>query len=896
MAILRDSKAVGQIGGGNAEVQQSRGRALKQPDVGKFTKGVSTADVLLDSVVKVGSKLAGQAWEAQKEEAYLSGVRQFSKLESEADLQASPFMKDWATSGFRDTKGRLAQADFSAELPAAIQQALSKPDPQAAFDEWLAQAQAKLTDQYSGMSRKARTAMFAQNATDLHAAQRSFTSEYAAHTIRQQERALQADFTGRRSRLDASKNDAKAYAAESQAFAGAVYTNVWLNDRLPAENKAAMTQEAILYAASTGNTQVYQLLKNQQYDFPDGTSGTVMQQLPMEDQIKLDKAYRKAMDDAKTVRATEWATQKAMLESEMTDPEGAGPSLSWPEYQEFLAVGVDNGFITSPSAYEAAVEKYFVSSRRGGNSNELTQMALAGDWGSIFQAGADDSDVVKAVYASTKGQPWENTAQSMLTVCRNGSGGACSAYGSLIAPSITTLGFSEEIDPGTAAMAHQFIQGISEAEKTNPGARVHMLKGLPTEAQDMVLMMRDIMEVQKVADPMTAVVMARKRVQENNLPVIQQMRSANAATDSKAVQAVDEKQLWETLKWGVAGVVSGDAAAKSAITPGRFWFENKDRVAHNAANSKLVLAEAYDRVNRSSPFLSDSARQSKALAMTANQQVPTDSGPVFFPFGHSAQSYFGGPNIATPEDYGRALDGIVELEKGQRIAWEGNAFSEGAKLIYQVYDADGNPGPAGMLDPKDVGVKVQENMQKEALEASYQIGPGKVVRHGRAKVQYNGENTAGFQPSSMLLLRDDLVKFEGIINKAGPDGKVVTGNKSFGVGISQTGKYFEEPAFPTGTYSQEQIDRTFIAASNDAAEQAGKVMSSIGVSGTEWLRFFGDVAYQSPASARNKDMLARIQIGDVEGAIEAFKKTNAYIHAGKERQEARIKRLRKAMQ
>jgi hypothetical protein len=201
------------------------------------------------------------------------------------------------------------------------------------------------------------------------------------------------------------------------------------------------------------------------------------------------------------------------------------------------------------------------------------------------------------------------------------------------------------------------------------------------------------------------------------------------------------------------------------------------------------------------------------------------------------------------------------------------------------------------LDSKAVGIKVQENLTKDAETAANHIGPGEVIysKGQGAWVQANGQNTAGFEPGAMLQLRKDIVASEGITTTAYDDGSVVKGNRAFGVGISQTGKRFEEPRGTGGVYTQEQINESFMQASNDAAETASRVMRGVNLNGSDWLRFFGELAYQSPASARDADMLTYIKLGDKDGAELALRSTNAYKNSPPSRQEAYLKKLKKAM-
>ena len=164
---------------------------------------------------------------------------------------------------------------------------------------------------------------------------------------------------------------------------------------------------------------------------------------------------------------------------------------------------------------------------------------------------------------------------------------------------------------------------------------------------------------------------------------------------------------------------------------------------------------------------------------------------------------------------------------------------------------------------------------------------------GQAHVQFNGTNTVGIDAKSMLALRRDIVDSESVRSKVYTDTK---GYKTFGVGIAQTGTYYQNPNNPDGTYTQSQINDSFMQASNEAAQRASNVMQRHGLSGDKWLRFFGELAYQSPASAMDTNMLSSIMVHDLAGATSALKATAAYKASGERRRKVYLDKLRKAMQ
>lgn len=895
MAVLRDSKPVGAVSLANAPALRGARLAQKAPDVDKFTKGASTSDILIDAVVKNAIPLASKAWEVQQEEQYLSGVRQASQVQSEEELQSSPLTRDWVKAGFRDTKGRIEQAQFTANAGQAVKEALQQPDPQKYFSDWLAQAGQKVTQQYSGMSRRARSASFAQHAVDIQTAQAGFTKEYAKYIVQQEEASIVSSFTAARAVLDNSKDNVGAYRAASDSFTTGVYTNIWLNDKLPEDTKRKLTREALEYAASSDNVLVYQTLKEQQYTFGDGSKGTIMQRLPFEDQVALDTAYRNVQERTKVIRGADFEDSMARMRAEWADKDGPGPTISYTELVGQLDLAQENGLL-GKGKRESYLKEYFTAASRNAPNNRLAQLYAAGDFPGLVQAGGSQEDGLRAYLKANEGRPYQEVVQGLLSIGNNNTGmdSAFTKAGELLSPALGQLGYAETIDPESAHMAQAFVQAMDEAEKTNPGVYSRAMQGLSSENQDMVLFMREAQRTAGISDPLVAVQYARTQLENTRKlgPLASTLQAEANKQDVKGVQEIGDRQLLGTISGGFKSFFSQDAATRQRLSTGRAWFEDTTRTAEVRATAQVALSEELAIISKGSPFLPADARMSKALGNIAARTVDTSSGPLIIPRGANIREFFNAGQYADQAYIGKAIDDIVELQDGERIAWYP---TQDGKLIGRRFGPDGEALPSISLNPQDVGAKVQENLERDAALASNQIGPGKVVSKGGAAVQFNGQNTAGFSPAEMLLLREDIVNSEGVADVAYGDGKVVEGNRAFGVGISQTGKRFQEPLGRDGKYTQTQINSTFMAASNDAAEEAAKVMRGVGLAGPEWLRFFGELSYQSPASARNKDMLAYIQLGNLEQAEAALRSTNGYKNSPPARQEAYIKKLRKAM-
>lgn len=873
---------------GTPQVRQSNVGNVA-PDVAKYAsrsavKGPSTTDRILNSLLPVGQRVAQNAFNEQLEQKYLEGVQAAAEGQTEEELDTNPITADWTKAGYRDTAGRLAVSKQQSELQLAMPK-LVQGTPED-FRKFQSEQRKPLLDQMEGMSKKQRAAMFAQLANDTVADQKKYATGRAAWILDQEQKSIQQSMTVRRNNLDAAKGDMNLYQQEVQGFVGAVYKDVWQNPKLTPGLQQDMTRQAMEFASSSDNVAVYDAMKNTVVKFGDGKEGTMMSRLSFEDQIKVDKAHRSAMDRVKVVRSGDFETWVAATTAAWEDP-NIGATETYEEVVQQLDTAEANQ-ILGLGKRESVLKAFFKAKATNVDNGVLAKAFANGDQQTLFDRSKKPTDGLNAWLKTQKGQPLPQTVQGLMVIGNNtGQDAALVKAGELIKPAFASFGYSDEIDPTNAQLVTNTLQALTIAEQTNPGARSKFIQTLEPAQQDMALYLSEAQK-EGIADPVTAIKYARsKQLQDKQTGGLRSEAVANARKeDAAVVQEIDDRQLLGTISQTAKSWFSADADTKKRLGTGRAWFENADRTAEVRAQGQIALAEELAIVGQSNPFMSAKSRQSKALASIGSRTVDTESGPLIMPRGQSLQSYFGTPAYADQAYVGRAVDRLVRPAEGNRMAW---SIDPTNKLLYREFNGDGKVVNSGVIDPRTVAPVVQEQLDEEAAKASKQVGPG-IEAQG---VRFNGLNTANVEPAAMLGLRQDILKSESVSNTAYPDGKA--GEKSFGVGIHQSNNHYQRPLNRDGTYTPGQINDTFMRASNDAAELAQKSMKSIGVQGEKYVRFFGELAYQSPGSARDPDLLAHISLGNKAEALAALKATAAYKNSPADRQERYVSKLESAM-
>lgn len=883
--VMRQSEAV-QAGGQYNPKALGLGTGGPQaaPDYAKFVKAESATDRLAMKLAQTGEQLAGKAFQVETEEQYLAGVAAASAGKAEADLEGNLITGAWQTAGHRDTLGRLAMADMQAKVLSDMPTLVQKTPEE--FKAYMDEVRAPVLSQLNGMSRQQRSATFGQMAQDLAGMGKKYEVGRAKWIIDQKAKSIQTSMTARRASMEAAKDDLGLYQTEVAGFVSNIYKDIWNDPSLPQDTKIELTRQAAEYAASADNTMVYEQLQATKFEFADGTTGTLMSKLPFEDQIKVDKAQRAAMDRVKAARSGEAETQLAIWGAEWADKD-IGPQQTFEEVNSLLDK-MQHANLLAPGKRETVLKQYFTALGRNGNSGKLASAYMSGDLQTLTQAGKTQAEGLKAYMKSIREMPLDQQVSSLLAIGNtNGFDTALAKAGELLGPAIAQMGMADEMDPNNAMLVQQTAQALQVAENNNPGAYSRFVSGMTGEQQDMFLYLSEA-QSNGIADPKTAIKYARNQILQDKQAggVRSQRVSDNNKEDAGFVAEITERQLLGTISSKFS--FFADASNRDQLRTGRMWFEDQSRVNEVMADTQMKYAEELALVSKTTPFMSSKARNSKALANLAARTVETDSGPLTMPRGQTVQSYFGVPQYADKELVGQAVNDMFKAGDGNRLAWSTTADNQ---LMFREYNGNGAIVKSGTVDPKQVAPRVQEILNKEAEEAARTDGPGVVFTGSTgAKVQFNGLNTHGIDGSTMVKLRQDIVASENVRDTAYTD----SGGKSFGVGIHQSNNYYQAPG-PTGVYTQGQINESFAKASNDAARMATQTMKSIGVDGEDWVRFFGELAYQSPGSSRDPDLLAYIAIGDKSGAQQALTKTAAYKAAHPARRAQYTARLASAM-
>lgn len=853
----------------------------------------STADVLLNALLPTAGRLAQQAFERSTEEAYLEGVSQFAAGVSEVELESNPITRAWTTAGHRDTAGRVAVAEAQADLALKLPELAAKePDDEGGFNQYMAQQRDRLTATLQGMSAKQRAATFAQLANDEIAAQKKYTAARTEYILNQERQSIVAGLTARRDNLELSSTmaDSSVYTEEVISLTDYLYGSIWQNDKLPDATKVDMIQQAAEYYASGDHTMVYDALRQRRYVFDDGTEGTLWSKLPLDSQIKIDTAHRKAEGRVKDIRAAEWEVYVANEKSLWND------GIFNHTYDEYVGMALDavqEGIMTAGQA-GALAGQYLEAQRKFGRDSGVSNAFASGDTQRMFELGKSQREGAEAYRRSRAqaGAPASQVMAELVSISVNtGQYAGLAVAGEMLAPALGQLGMSGDIDPENAAMIKGMIDALNEAESTRPGAYSAILEGLPDDQGIMLEMMRHVLATE-TSDPLDAAERVRTLRDRSTGAVAQEQRRVATQENAALVAEISERQLLGTITGWAKGLIWEDERQLHQLRQRRRWFENSDRVEAKMLDARVAYSEELESLARVAPYMSAESRRNKALAAVSSRVVETEQGSLILPQYQTVHSYFDVPKAVDAPYVGRAL-GELYKPTTQGGTLDFRVAPDGGIRVVE-FDADGNALPAIELDRSAVREKVLENLQKDAKQVDKEVGAGQRFQGASGQViRANGLNTAGVDTRDMLSLRRNLVKSEDMRAVPYEDQR---GIKTVSVGVSSLNTYWEEPEGPLGTYTGAQLQRMFAGASNEAAEVATSSMRSAGISGRHAFLFLGEVAYQSQRVAKDPELLAAMSVGDLAKAEEVFKNSTVWQWSGPERREQYLNNLRKALE
>lgn len=807
-----------------------------QNDPGKFGVAQQGVEVdsgvsqnLLNAITSAAGKLTMKQLEMSQQEAYLAGSAAAGRQEEESSLESNIFTKNWATAGFRDTTGRLAQAD--AEAQTAVDMAKLREQSPEQFQAYLAERRSKLMPLTEGMSLEARKGMLAQQLTSERAAIKNHGVEHMKWIIDQQAKAVRSTISTSFTGLDQSKANGPAYEDGTNASFAAVYSNAWLNPNLPQDVKLKLVEESMGGALSRDHQKLFEKFRDTPVTLADGSQGTMFDQLPFDSQTKLAGAYRTSRERTVTARSNAWETQSGLMQAQWDDD--TVPMQPFSELQAFMDQGEQAGLL-KPGKRESMSEAWAKANRKKAATAGLAADYSTGNVQGIFGKDKDEGEAWAAWsrQQSVAGTPLPQVIASALAIGQNhGFQTAFKGVGELTKAAVQQLGRNEEGNPTNALMLKTVMQTIHQAEANGrDGAMSSYLSGFDDEAKGKIVGFDE--RVRMGIDPVSA---AREvhQIALQTAGLDSTTRNALAATNAKAdveiMAGIEAKTLFGSLGLDVKSWFSSDATARKALGTDRAFFENEERVGNVLAQSRAAMLQELQYTSRTHPYASPAERKSMALSAVAARAIPTASGPLILPklpAGVTVQSLFGVPTSTMTTTIGKAISQQFPLrDKSNRMAY--NAFD--GRITITEYNKDSAVVWSQTVDPKSIAGAIADEERK--LNDKYQAtsGAGVTLKVGEGQVTFNGETTTSISPTSMLNFRKSLVRDEGVrltpytdlANKVNPKtGKPI---QTVGVGVSDTNTYYPAPG-PDGKISQRDLNESFMKATDEAARGAQQVL------------------------------------------------------------------------
>lgn len=843
---------------------------------------------VLQGLLGAAKQLAEKRIDRDLEEQYLRGAALASQGFAEAEIEANPLTRQWAVAGYRDTVGRLKIAESEATLAQDMQR-LREHTPEK-FQEYLAERRGDLLNATTGMSAEQRKASLGKLIMNDVAATQQHKTEHVKFIIDTQRQSISTSVGLVMQQLtDATKagDVTSAEAARDRAI-GVLEVDILANPRLPDSVKQEMVLEVMQHALATDNVMLYQYLKQNPIVTPEGDR-SVLEYLPLAEQTKLAAQGREAEQRVNLRANTQYLEMKAGIEAGIA----AGTlEMSYSEVKAFADEGVLRGAITA-SGYEGMLQSFLGMSNKVHNGNAATAAVMAGDTLTLGRLGKSEQEAVQGLvdlgYKAGKETP--EIIGDLLTAASNGVQVAATKAGELLSPAFRQLdrpdGTVDAQHAETITMVNEVLR-VSREQGLSVGTR--LLEGMPEDVRGRASSMFAFMRRGYTTEGALTATLNNERLDAGMSPAQKAARGSTQAKEHAAfVQGLGPRGLFETMGLGLKSIFSADAGNTRTITQRAKWFENEAVALEAAAQIKGEVSRELRDISASQPHLSVEAQQSMALANVAARTLDTDFGPVVLPKDLNLAQFFGAKPQDSKELMGQALNHVMgDLTKEHRGADNYVFHFAQGKLQYASFK-DGLVLQNVTLDPKAVGTRLTEMKQSRVREQDRLIGKGVTVRKEGINVTFNGENSAGVEPSWMLKFRTALVKNESVRDRPYRDGQNKDGSPrySIGVGVNSSNPEFYPKAGPDGTISMEQIHESFLGASDHAAKRGWDIAQTAGIGTEQGFLLASELVYQAGAGHINApgypEMYGAIRNKDADAAVKAFRKTTVYRVSGARR-------------
>ena len=861
----------------------------------------SWRDKMLEQLGGNAANMLNKMADIEFSNLYLEGQAKAGVIESEEELQGNPLTRDWQVAGYRDTMGKLALADTEAQFAVDIAK-LREKGPEE-IQAYLATRREKLMPALGSMSREARAAAAGQLLLQDRAATKTWTTEHAKFIIEQKSQAVHTQWnTSLRTLGNAQikkqlgELQDKDYNEQLRSTVGTMVQSVWMDGSLPQGVKQQLTFEMLQNALTNDSVDLYDFVASNA--IPDGSGGasTLMSRLTGEQQGKVANAYREAQSRTRDARNMAVAAQVANLEAQIDNDAYTG---TYEDLTGMLDPMLVSKGITGERR-QGIINKFLDKQYKGEQNSALAELYLRGDLNGIFSAGKEQTDGLKALDAMLtrrKASP-EQRLNAYLQSGLNGMDGGFKKAGEVLGTALRQVRSPDgTVLPQHLATVRTINNAVRQAEERGQtGIRVALLSGLAEG--DRMFAERVFAQVDGGASYDEAVLKATDtEAKEAQLtPAVKAAQTQQVAKAVTAEIAALESRgvLSSTWTWAKS-IFSSDAASDLQLRPWSGvgdrdgWFSDGPTVQFYTQRVREELSNEANHVLLQSPGASADQVISVAKANVAARTISTRFGPLTMPRNVKLEDAFG-VGRGNQAAIGPALNAMLKETK-EDANWQ-LAFVNGRLFAQEVDRTGQRVGTGTYLNPKDIGTKIKQMTEAEQEKANNVFGSGRRVQQDGVTVQFNGLNTAGVPATWMMGFRDNLVNHEGIRAKPYQDlsgAKDTKGNPimTVGVGVSSHNPRYPKVQ-PDGSVKVEDIRRSFVEASNDAAIAGSKVARDLGRHDQPTFMLMSELAYQSGTAfmsqqnktgERYREFANVLKTGNVEAAQEAFKRTAAWYYS-----------------
>lgn len=886
-------------------------------DVDKFYKPVSAGGdssdllgTLLNTIAPVVQNVAMAKVHIDREEAYLAGAAAAATGQVEQDLQASGLTANWKTAGFRDTATKLKVADQDAQM--AVDMERLKQDTPEKFAEYLAKRRTAVAPDVEGMSLDGRKAMFAQQITTERAAIKEHGLKHGAWITDQRTKTVRQTVSTSLASLGRAVKTTDAYAAATDSTFATV-VGVFRDPTLPEKVRHQMVTETLQAALEGNHERLYMQARNMKVTVPKIGGGVeevpIMERLPLEDQIKLTKAFEESQKETAAIRYGDYAKNMGLMKASWSDPQ-AEPTTA-EQLTSMIAEGVQLKQL-SVDEQSSLWSEWAKSHQKKDQDFPIASAWVAGDRQLLFNLGADGTRGAQSWLARHQkaGTPIDSVLdEGFSLLLRNAEPELSKIIGNLHKGVAGQLG-QETADGLQAAQTMQKtltrLDAIVAAGKGNSGIMASFLGAFEPEEARKIQRFRAELERNPDARLAAAKVMQSEVEYSKVGPDgVRALANRAAGEDAKMLDEIAPTQLFGTLMGKISAgfdMLTGGTGASAAGSVRRAWFEDPERARVAQEGYKAELRLAMEDERNVNPFGDAGARFEMASAAVAARTLKTDGGPLVVPKlmkGQTMQDYFGVERSVMPETIAKALDASFKpTTPDSRVVFR----VINGQMTMQEFGPKSATEPvrSSVFDPKSIRGVVQAEQEKLIQAYQRTNGTGLTVRGSDDyAVTFNGiSSVPGLSAEAMYDFRKGLVEREGVVGKqtdlkSGATDKIVA---TIGVGL--TGDYMPKPG-PDGKVSKQQLDNAFARASNDAANAAYTLTNTTKL-GQRSFPLFAELAYHSGNSFANrsyyKPFMDALVSKNKEQAIAEFQKSPAWKDAGATRQQHYVGLINKALE